>query len=211
MSPSSASPGLRIGWPRHAPKLPCHRHFEGQEAARANGAVSKGQPPYAQRNNCATCAHSVRPFGRPQCASSGLCRTVQRMGQIRLFATVRLRSGTAGGCQLRSSYPHALLQRALGENALERSPVHIELPRCLGDVVSADFENALDVLPPDTFGRHRHRPLVAHVTRSSSAGFSHEAVSCGVQRQPSGAVGAVRGGGRPDRNDGSGPQPAATA
>jgi hypothetical protein len=47
-----------------------------------------------------------------------------------------------------------LLRRALGEDALQRAPVHVEAARGFRDVPIAQFVNALDMLPADAVGRH---------------------------------------------------------
>ena len=46
-------------------------------------------------------------------------------------------------------------RRALGQNALQRAAVHVELARGLRHVALAGFVDALDMLPAHAVGRHR--------------------------------------------------------
>jgi hypothetical protein len=44
---------------------------------------------------------------------------------------------------------------AFGQDALQRAAVHVEATRGLGNVVAAEFVDALDVFPANAVSRHR--------------------------------------------------------
>src|SRR5262245_66192548 len=49
----------------------------------------------------------------------------------------------------------AALRGALGEDSLQRAPMHVEPPRRLRDIAVAKLIDALNVLPAHPVGRHR--------------------------------------------------------
>ncbi len=127
------------GSPQRLPRAfgpPSHCHGIRATANLRSRSRADRQTGRHQRAKPCSCDTSRRKLGlRPRCSTAPL------------HAVGAAPSGaSAEDCSARSAFR---------QNALQRAPVHVETSGRLGNVATAEFVDALDMLPPHTIGRHR--------------------------------------------------------
>src|SRR3974390_3226869 len=99
-------------------------------------------------------AGELRVSGRRSRVSLPLNAGYGRSIDLRSMMRDPGRPGSVGGGERVGANAYGLFRRPLGQDSLQRTPVHAEPPRRLRDIAPAELVDALNMLPAHSVGGH---------------------------------------------------------